>query len=678
MMIISPHSDQPATGSTALPTGRALTADRIPIVSVVVATTAAIVVIKSVIAYRDLSHPGTSPLLFDGRWGVFAVRMFLCSAQDMAVGSIILASALLLAGRLGERGRVILRALVRIAAAGAIAWMLVNLQTFHVLRRFVNLSLIELAGGLRVERSIYGYAPLSLVAVIVAVPLATLLASAILGAVLIRFQGAVTMWLLRPAFLLGYAVVFSGLSIVAANRWFTPATGDFPQNPHLLLARSLLRSLHSTRFPPPDPNATRLLQPLRARQDVAVDGQRPRNIIIIVLESVSSVYFHDYGSPFQTTRQLESLADRSLLFENFYSASTNTVPSGLAIFGSEYNQFNGQPTVMAYPRYPVASAPEWLRQHGYRTVFLAGGDWNYANLPHYLSGFDLARDGFQHWSKETRKWPLTRDQYSDADLFQDARRAIEELRNGRQPFLLVLWSYDGHSPYRAGPCDVTFNDSDFPSAIRTVNEDPRLLPSQKIEAEKPAEFHRYLASICRDDQLIGALVGDLDRTGLADSTIVAITGDHGEAFGQHGWFGHGNGLYEEDVHVPLILISRALHRFGPRSTVAGSQVDLWPTLASICQIPPHPDWQGRSLLGEEHPPAFFYRAGGIGVREGRYKYIFDYSSDENLLFDLSSDPREQRNLAGDQPELVARFRSRVTNWASFSDERTQQRLDGKP
>ena len=656
------------------PPGPDFPADTIPIVSVVVATTAVMVIIKSVIGWRDLSHPGISPLLFDGRWAVFAVRMLLCSAQDLAVGSVILATALILARRLGARGRVILKRLMQIAACGAVIWMLVNLQTFHILRRFVNLSLIELAGGLRVERSIYEYATVSLAAVIVAAPLATFLLSALVGVALVRLRTTAIMRLLRPAVLLGCAVVFAGLSIFASHRWFTPATDDFPQNPHLLLARSWLRSLHATRFPPSDPRATRLLQPLRSRVDAAVDGPRPRNIILIVLESVSSVYFHDYGSPFLTTRRLEGLADRSLLFENFYSSSTNTVPSGLALFGSEYNEFNGAPTVMAHPQYPVASAPEWLRKHGYRTVFLAGGDWSYANLPRYLSGFDLARDGFQYWSRESRNWPLTRLQYSDVDLFGDARRALEELRTGRQPFFLMLWSYDAHNRYRPGPCDVTFNDADFPRAIRTVNEDPRLLPNQKVDAEKPAEFRRYLAAICRDDQLIGSLVDDLDRTGLADSTIVVVTGDHGEAFGQHGWFGHGNGLFEEDVHVPLILISRALHRYGLRSAVVGNQVDLWPTLASICQLPVHPEWQGRSLLAEEHPPAFFYKTGSIGVRDGRLKYVFVFQADENLLFDEVSDPSEQRNLAADQPYVVARFRSLVTNWASFSDERTQRRL----
>jgi arylsulfatase A-like enzyme len=644
-------------------------------VSVVAAVTAALVILKGVIAYRDLSRAAIAPCLWHGSWPPFLLRVLACSSEDMAVGAVILAVSLLLSRRLRPGGRTVLMRLLEVSSVAAVVWMIVNFQSFHVLRHFVSVPLIQLAGGMRVERSLYSYAPLPLLIAFVAVPAGALMASYAIRLAVTRTVLSRLLPLIRPVVLLIVAGILIAVSLFARQRWFTPVTGDFPQNPHLLLARSWIRSMRTIRFDGGDDSARADLVPVAWSQPpVAVDGPRPRNIIVIVLESVGAIYLHDYGSPFATTPRLDAIAGRSLVFDNIYSTSNNTVPSGLSLFGAEYNEPVVPATIMEHPNYPVASAASWLHGLGYRTVFLAGGDWNYVTLPRFLAGFDLARDGYQHWSRERRPWPLTRGSYADDDLFADAGRALDELRVSQRPFFLMLWTYDTHSGYRDNPCAARFPESRFPAALATLSRDSRLVPDQQNYPEKTAEFRRYLASICRDDQLIGQLIDHLDRAGLSDSTIVAITGDHGEAFGQHGWYGHGNSFYDEDVHVPLLLISRSLHRYEPRSAVVADQVDLWPTLASVAGFAANPMWQGRSLLRPGPDEAFFTRPGAIGVRQGRYKLVLNYAVDNTLLFDMAADPGETHDLASGKPALVSTLRKRVLSWAHFEAERTQQRM----
>jgi arylsulfatase A-like enzyme len=312
---------------------------------------------------------------------------------------------------------------------------------------------------------------------------------------------------------------------------------------------------------------------------------------------------------------------------------------------------------------PAASA--WLRENGYRTHFFGAGGksvWHdYRNLgPAFLPhGFDLARDGYRHWSNESRPWPFLGESYMDEALFDDACRLVRE--NGDQKFFLMLWNYETHYYYPEGDGPQTWNEEQFPAAV-------------KSDPEQADAFRRYLRTLWRVDRLISRLYGELEAQGLADDTLVAVTADHGEAFGQHGWFLHGHSLHEEEVHVPLVLISPRLARLGPRQPVLGSHVDLWPTIADICGLTPDPRWQGQSLLApvpEQERRAYFYRIEAMGVRQERYKYIWDHDAEREYLFDLEQDADECHNLAKEQPSLCAAQRRRLRDWTIFQRQHVE-------
>jgi arylsulfatase A-like enzyme len=169
------------------------------------------------------------------------------------------------------------------------------------------------------------------------------------------------------------------------------------------------------------------------------------------------------------------------------------------------------------------------------------------------------------------------------------------------------------------------------------------------------------------DHHLGRLFDAVRVAGLEQDTLIVILGDHGQAFGYpHNSYIQGRTIYEEDVHVPLMLWFPRQYRSAARSRLVGSHVDLAPTIADLAGLPAAPDWQGRNLLDSSHPPrAYFYVAEDhfkLGVRDGNWKYIFDLREGVDELYDLAQDPNEQHNLATKERALAATLRQRLAAW----------------
>ena len=473
-------------------------------------------------------------------------------------------------------------------------------------------------------------------------------------------------WVCRPLVLLLLLAGLLGAAYEARCDLCYWSPKDFVRNPHLLMAGSCFSGKNFA-LTDGTPDVADFL-PGQAQVTPDLLQKRPKNVILIVLESSSVVYLDLYGGPHATTPNLRALQSKSVVFDNFYSTATHTIASALPLFGSTYNDNTTLATVISHPDFPTPAASSWLKKQGYHTYFLGSGGksvWqNYRNLgPAFLPlGFDLSRDGYRHWSEGERPWPFNGEDHLDAGLFADASRVLQEVKNDK--FFLMMWNYETHEPYPEGDGPRDWDESKFPPAIAT-------------DAERTGWYRNYLRCVWRVDRLLGNLYHELETLGLADDTLVVLTADHGEAFGQHGWFLHGNALYEEDVHVPLVFLAPRLAHLGPRRSVAGSHIDLWPTILDVLGLPADPLWQGRSLFAESPPDerrAYFYRNGALGLRQGKYKYIWDYEDERELLFDLDCDPKEARNLAGQHQPFCDQQRRRLKDWTNFQREWTKERV----
>ena len=125
--------------------------------------------------------------------------------------------------------------------------------------------------------------------------------------------------------------------------------------------------------------------------------------------------------------------------------------------------------------------------------------------------------------------------------------------------------------------------------------------------------------------------------------------------------------------MPFILWNPGLSAGGRSSDQVGGLCDLGATVCDVIGVPPAPAWQGRSLLDPNHPPRTYFAAANDGyllaIRQDRWKYILNATAGKQELYDLSSDPIEQINVAGEQREVTRELRQRVGAWMASQRER---------
>jgi len=182
----------------------------------------------------------------------------------------------------------------------------------------------------------------------------------------------------------------------------------------------------------------------------------------------------------------------------------------------------------------------------------------------------------------------------------------------------------------------------------------------------------YRASVTSADTQIARLVDALRARGELDDTLVLVTADHGEEFLEHGSVGHGHALYDDQIHIPLVVRLPGRAGAGGVRVAPVEQVDLGPTILAAAGVPAPPGFQGTSLLpfalGAEPPvpvPAFSEMVWhGASVRYGRHKLYVRYKSRYAPLdyYDLGTDPLETHNVADARPIAVRLCALRLAAW----------------
>ena len=208
------------------------------------------------------------------------------------------------------------------------------------------------------------------------------------------------------------------------------------------------------------------------------------------------------------------------------------------------------------------------------------------------------------------------------------------------------------------------------------------------EAEREHLVRLYDGNLAFADREFGRLRATLERLGLWERTVVIVTADHGEALYEHGHIGHIEQLYEQSIHVPLIIrLPRTSGVSGVRVGALVSLLDVAPTIADLFGVlgkgGSAEQFQGTSLL-----PAIFGAAGRpwvsvrsshdksrYAIRDDRFKYIYNTSSGIEELYDLQADPDERRSLAAADPLGCAFYRQRLFAW--ILDERRGEAAVGK-
>lgn len=408
-------------------------------------------------------------------------------------------------------------------------------------------------------------------------------------------------------------------------------------------------------------------------------GRSPRasgpNFLILVVDALRADHMGVYGYSKATSPRLDEYARRGVVFDRAYAQASSTFPSTAALFTGRYPS----DTQIANERMfelsqECATLAEVMKDAGYRTGFFSANPLHaYDSVgtgEAWSPGFD---QGFDEYFVGSRFYP---DRLRAAALNEPAMKWIGQADRGK-PFLACIWYIDVHTPYEPPP---EFRER-FPDPYEGETDWNKKLGGLWATGESiPEEARQHLINlydgeIAYTDSSIGDMFDTLADKGVLANTAVMVTADHGEAFHEHGQWVHGLGLYEELIHIPLIIIPpQAQTRSQPsRNTSLVGLIDLMPTMLDYAAVPSEnrPDeMQGLSLRAlvegtsaDIDRPAIAAEL-GLPLKPGgdpaalssraliteRFKLIEEWVRDEPptvLLFDLKQDPLEQHSLADD-------------------------------
>jgi choline-sulfatase len=447
----------------------------------------------------------------------------------------------------------------------------------------------------------------------------------------------------------------------------------------------------------------------------------PPNFLLLMADQLTPGALPAYGGR-ALTPHIDALAQRGVVFDSFYCNSPLCAPSRYSFMAGQLPSRIGAYDNAAELAAQTPTFAHYLRHAGYQTAL--SGKMHFCG-PDQLHGFEerLTTDIYPadfgwtpDWARfqERPAWYHTMDSVTQAGScvrtnqidFDDevvgaARQKLFDMARSRdrRPFCLVVSMTHPHDPYvvpqaywdryegaRIDPPRVARADvADDPHSRRlrhVIGLDEQTPDAGQVAAARRA-YHGAVSYV--DDQ-VGALLGTLRETGLADRTIVLLLADHGDMLGERGlWFKMN--FFEPACRIPLIV--SAPGRFAPRR-VAGhaSLVDLLPTLVELgsgrsdhefaepvdgLSLVPMLTGSGAGGRAAQAEVVGEYLAEGaiapiVMIRRGRFKFLHS-SADPDQLYDLEADPLELRNLAesAKQAGTMAAFHEEVSRrWALTS------------
>jgi len=423
----------------------------------------------------------------------------------------------------------------------------------------------------------------------------------------------------------------------------------------------------------------------------------PPNMIVVLVDDLRWDEVRAAGHPFVDTPNMDRIAREGVRFLNAFATTPLCSPSRASFLTGQYPHTNGILDNTARPSHDLPTFPVELQRAGYDTAFI--GKWHMGND-------DSPRPGFTHWVAMRGQGEAI-----DPVLNVDGQRqqttgyvtdvltdyAVSFIERPRDAPFLVYLAHKAIHPnivQRDDGSTVALGDqpggfvaaerhrgrylgqlmprrpSAFkpptgkPALERVIDDLPPLGPDTATTDE---EMRGRLEMLLAVDESLGLMVDALNRQGALDNTVIVVTSDHGYFYGEHGLNEERRLAYEETIRIPLLLRYPAVASAGTTPTPMALSIDLAPTLVELAGLRPTPGMQGRSLLPllrgktpgdwrssllvEYYSDTVFPRIrnmGYVAARTERYKLIHYLELDGmDELYDLESDPFEERNLIAD-------------------------------
>lgn len=415
-------------------------------------------------------------------------------------------------------------------------------------------------------------------------------------------------------------------------------------------------------------------------------AKKKLNLLFFGVDSLRADHMSCYGYNRLTTPHIDQLASQGVLFERNYAPHIPTT-SAYASMLSGKDCFSTTVVALRHKTdipIDVIPLPEIMRKHGYNTTGIGCAN----NVG--MRGFDSYLE-YPSWGS----WKDGRSPKAE-NLNAVAIPELERLASVDKPFFLFLRHMDPHAPY--------LPPSPFERMFYSGNElDPKNDSMDPVWKFKPfRDFFadwippgttdsdyvvaQYDGSLAYMDSCIQRILTRLDELGLRENTLVIFNGDHGETLYEHEcWFDH-HGMYENTLHVPLLMRLPGNLPAGDRVSGYSLHQDLVPTILKLLQIPTRGlDFDGKSLLPlisrkktSNYSDFYITECTWMrkhGWRTPEWKFIQALEPDfhfkpEYELYNLVNDPLELYNIAGKEPKIVTALLQRMKKWIAQREMKT--------
>lgn len=370
----------------------------------------------------------------------------------------------------------------------------------------------------------------------------------------------------------------------------------------------------------------------------------PPNLVVIVLESTRhlSTLGREFGN--QVTPFMNSLKDKSIVFDRAYAIVPHTSKSIESIYCSVEPK-QGLALVAANPIVGIPSKcmAGFLKDIGYNNIFISTAPSSFedritflknASFDEYILGEDMEPGNFSK---------VNYFGYEDKVMLSYTKKWLEN--NGDTPFFMSLLTITPHHDYIV---PSTYESKDF-SSNQSLND--------------------YLNTLAYQDEFLHELITTFEEAGRADNTLFVIVGDHGEAFGEHGRLMHDTVLYDEGIRVPLMFYGAGVSDPTTYSKSV-SLIDIMPTAfakmgLSIASGESDVIGGVDAQTRDKNRPVFSYcyreQLCSLIIK-GDWKLIYHHGYSKNELFNLQDDAGEKINLVESDPERAQAMQTELLNW----------------
>ncbi len=386
----------------------------------------------------------------------------------------------------------------------------------------------------------------------------------------------------------------------AIGRYKNPRTGEYTM---VDAGGQPIALPQSPAEPPPESEAGKL--PSQEEKQALPAGKQEAlyNLLVISIDTCRADHLKCYGYNEDTSPHLDQLAREGVLFENLTAAASWTVPSHMSMFTSLYPSAHGVQTFRDTLGEGVPTLAQCLAGSGYVTAAFVTGP-----MLNRCFGFNR---GFQSYDDFTANPTFVQrggiHNVVTSPVITDL--ATQWLKkHSQEPFFLFLHYWDCHDDYTP---PAPFNEKFDPGYKGKEHGRYLFYRQDDITAHISVMDLAHLMAlydggIAYTDEQIGKVLQVLQDLRLSEKTLVIVLSDHGEAFLEHGKILHGNSLYEEALHVPLIMRLPGVIPAGKRVSGNVSQVDLMPTALGLLRQACPPQVQGIDLspviLGDKPVP----------------------------------------------------------------------------